>query len=228
MTTRVCSVLLLVVFIGLGPMPEASEAGDHGSRGKVVVLYELNEMARFTAKDHRKAKSGLAGKAPRGTPLCPEGLMAYAEIFFAPLGIKAARQCGVVAFGRSDLDLNGPFPRGTIDGEFAVVVDSVATNVADAAELVIMTGIFKGTIQLVDPDRAIIDIVPPSTFTPKWILDEFPGGLPSPAAFSGKFRLPFRFNDHPFYKSDSGQLIPVRANERALGDPTVRLEVTFD
>ena len=29
------------------------------------------------------------------------------------------------------------------------------------------------------------------------------------------------------YKKDSGDLVSVRADERALGDPTVRLEITF-
>ena len=47
------------------------------------------------------------------------------------------------------------------------------------------------------------------------------------AAFTGKFRQPFEVHDVAVYKKDSGQLVPVLPDERALGDPTVRLEITF-
>lgn len=205
----------------MGPAPASATGND-------AVLYELNEQAQFTENNHRVATSGLEGKARRGTPLCPEGLMAYAEVLFAVLGItvKDASRCTVVAFGQSDLDL-ATFG-GTIGGEFYVVVNSDATNLADAPELVIMAGAFAGTIQVFDPDGVIIDILPGSTFSPTAILPGFPGGLPSPATFTGKFRLPFKVHHIAVYKKDSGRPVPVRADERALGDATVRVEIDFD
>ena len=80
MKAPVSSIVLLVVFSVLGLTLRTSEAGDHASPGKDVVLYELNEQARFTVdhkkRPHRVAASGLEGKAMRGTVVCPDGLMA--------------------------------------------------------------------------------------------------------------------------------------------------------
>ena len=45
--------------------------------------------------------------------------------------------------------------------------------------------------------------------------------------FRGKFRQPFEVDHGVVYKEDSGDLVWVLANERALGHPTVRLEITF-
>jgi hypothetical protein len=61
----------------------------------------------------------------------------------------------------------------------------------------------------------------------------------SPANFSGVFRLPFAMSegqkekprkdrDANFYLSDEEKLIKVRKDERALGYPTVRIEVNFE
>ena len=47
-------------------------------------------------------------------------------------------------------------------------------------------------------------------------------------SFSGKFRLPFTFHHIAAYKSDRGTPVPVRQDERALGDATVRVEISFD
>lgn len=190
-----------------------------------AVLYELNEAAQFTSDNHRLAQSGLEGKGRRGTPLCPVGLMAYAEIVFAALGITVqdARQCTVVAFGQSDLDLGTQ--SGTIGGDFYVVVNSDATNLVDAPELVVMAGTFSGAIQVSDPDGLIITITS-GTLTPASTLPGFP--LPAPATFTGTFRLPFKVDHLAVYKTDSGEPVPVRPDERALGDPTVRVEITFD
>src|SRR5882724_10449498 len=204
MKTRVSALVPFVVFATLG----TSEADDHGFPDKAVVLYELNEQAQITATKHRIASSGLEGKASRGTPLCSETLMAYAETFYLVhfrITVKDASRCSVVAFGQSDLDLSSfPF-EGTIGGAFYVVVNSDLTNLTDAPELFVMAGTFEGNIQVSDPDRVIIDIRPTSTFTPKEILPGFPGGIPPPATFTGKFRLPFKLHHMAVYKSDNGR-----------------------
>ncbi len=117
--------------------------------------------------------------------------------------------------------------RGTIDGQLYVVVNSDKTNLTDAAELVVMTGEFSGTIEVTN-----------GTFKPTAVggadpKTMCPGLGICKAAFTGTFRLPFEVHDVAVNKDiavdkkDSGDLVWVHANERALGDPTVRLEITF-
>ena len=228
MKTRVGSIVLLATALVLGPVLSPSEATGFGPAPRDVVLYELNEQARFTATS-RVATSGLEGKARRGTPLCPEGLMAYAEVFFAslptPIAVRDANRCSVVAFATSDLDL-ASF-QGTIGGDFYVVVNTDKTNLADASELVILTGTFEGIIRVADREGVLIDILAGS-LNPKEILPGFPGGLPSAATFTGRFRLPFTVRHGAVYKMDGGGVVPVGLDERSLGDPTVRVEIRFD
>lgn len=226
MNMRMGCVVLLGAASLLGSMPRSSEAGGRGPLVRDVVLYELNEQAQFTATS-RVATSGLGGKARRGTPLCPEDLMAYAEAFFAQFGIAVqdASRCRVVAFGHSEIDLT-TFG-GTIGGDFYVVVNSDKTNLVDSPELVVMVGSFAGVIQVADAAGLIIDISSGS-FDPTAVLPGFPGGLPPSESFRGKFRLPFRVHRIAVYKTDRGGVVPVRSDERALGDPTVRVEITFD
>jgi hypothetical protein len=227
-------MVLLAAASVLGPMLGSSEAGGRGPLFRDVVLYELNEQAQIaldpsdpTKPPQRIASSGLEGKARRGTPLCSERLMAYAEAFYAQLGITVqdASRCRVVAFGRSRLDLVSL--RGAIGGDFYVVVNSDKTNLVDAPELVIMVGTFSGAIKVADEQGAIIDITSGS-FDPTVVLPGFPGGVPESESFRGKFRLPFRVHRVAVYKTDRGGVVPVGLDERALGDPTVRVEITFD
>ena len=235
MKTRVRSIALLVAFSVLGLTLRTSEAGDYASPGKDVVLYELNEQARFTVdhkkRPHRVAASGLEGKAMRGTVVCPDGLMAYAELVFAQRGIavKDASRCTVVAFATSDLHLDTQPLRGAIDGQLYVVANSDKTNLTDAAELVVMTGKFSGTIEVTDP---VIITLTHGTFHPTAVIGaDLTTMCPSlgicKAAFTGKFRQPFEVDHVAVYKKDSGDLVRVLADECALGDPTVRLEITF-
>jgi hypothetical protein len=224
MTRRAGSLFVLlaalVSTVGIG------EAGSPGPGPKDAVLYELMEQAVFSEDGFRYATSALEGKVLRGMPLCPDGLQAYAKIAFATFGINVqlGARCTVVAIGKSQISL-ADFS-GKINGDFWVVVNSDATNLADAQELVIMNGTFAGDIQVTDPDGLIIDILPGAAFTPVGALPGFP--LPDKASFSGKFRLPFKIHNIAAYKSDHGTPIPVRPDERALGDATVRVEIRFD
>ena len=233
MNTRMGWMVLLAAASVLGPMLRSSGAGERGPF-RDVVLYELNEQAQIVVEPERPeqppqriARSGLEGKARRGTPLCPEHLIAYAEAFYAQLGItvRDVRQCRVVAFGRSQLDT--VTLRGTIGGDFYVVVNSDKTNFVDAPELVVMSGTFTGVIGVADEAGVLIDISSGS-FEPTAILPGFPGGLPASESFRGKFRLPFKVHRIAVYKTDRGGIVPVGPHERALGDPTVRVEITFD
>jgi hypothetical protein len=233
MNTRMGWMVLLTAASVLGPMLRSSEAGGRGPLFRDVVLYELNEQAQIVVDPEkpeppqRVATSGLEGKARRGTPLCPEHLMAYAEAFYARLGItvRDATRCRVVAFGRSQLDT--VTLRGTIGGDFYVVVNSDKTNLVDGPELVVMAGTFTGVIRVADEAGVIMDISSGS-FDPTAILPGFPGGLPASESFKGRFRLPFKVHRIAVYKTDRGGVVPVGPDERALGEPTVRVEITFD
>jgi hypothetical protein len=226
MKTRTRAIALLVVTWMFGPALASSEAGSFRPSGQDVVLYELNEEARFTVDNgrlHRVASSGLEGKAKVGTPLCPAALVQHAEQVFRARQrrVKDASRCAVVAYGYSDLDVTDRdlgVVKGTIDGQIFVVVNSELTNLTDAPELVVMSGTFSGAV--VVTDAAIIKI------TEATVTGD--GFCPDGCAFTGKFRQPFTVNRIAVYKKDSGHLVPVLPDERALGDPTVRLEITFD
>jgi hypothetical protein len=227
MTTRVCSLLLCLLFAMLGPMLSTGEAtdADHGPRAD-ALLYELTEHAVITPEGIRDASASLQGTARPGSPLCPEGLQRYAQAFFEAIDrkidVKVARRCSVVAVGRSLIDVE--VGAGSIRGEFWVVVNSDATNRTDAQEFVIMYGTFEGSVQATS--LVTIEILPGSVFKPKKVLEGFP--LPPAAAFTGTFRLPFTVGHVAVYKNDRGRLVRVGFDEHALGKPTVRLEVTFD
>lgn len=228
MKTRVSSLLLFAAFTLLAPTFGTSEAAQpEGASLPDAVLYELVEYAEFTSTGFRNATSALEGTARRGSPLCPLGLQAYAKVLFSTAGItvKLSPRCTVVALGQSQIDLT-TFS-GQMSGDFWVVVNSDATNFTDAQELVVMNGTFVGQIRVTDPEGRIIDILPGSAFTPTAALPGFP--LPPTATFSGKFRLPYTIQDSvAVYKSDQGLPVRVLPHERALGDPTVRVEVDFD
>ena len=230
MWTRMSSVVLGMGAILLGPALGTSEA--HGGDGPRpdAVFYELTEEAVFRPDGFRDATSALEGKARPGSPLCPHGLQAYAKRFFpAAVAVKTTPRCRVVAIGRSVIDMK--FGSGEISGTFWVVVHSVATNLTDAAELVVMTGSFTGHVQVRDlPTGRIIEILPGSVFKQEMALEGFPLPLPPNASFSftGTFRLPFTVHHVAVYLTDRGELVPVLPEERALGEPTVRLEVNFE
>ena len=222
----------LVLMMGgtlFGPTLSASEATHRGDDSRPdAVFYELTEEAALREDGFREATSSLEGKARPGSPLCPDGLQAYAKRFFPPaVAVKTTPRCRVVATGHSVIDLNpGPgFGSGAIDGTFAVVVNSVATNLTDAAELVVMTGTFKGQVQVTDSAGRIIEILPGAMFEPGMVLPGFP--TPSGASFTGTFRVPFTLHHVAVYLSDRGTPVPVLPDERALGEPTVRLEIEF-
>src|SRR5207249_12283049 len=72
------------------------------------------------------------------------------------------------------------FGSGEISGTFWVVVNSVATNLTDAAELVVMTGSFTGHVQVRDlPTGRIIEILPGSVFKQEMRSEEHTSELQS-------------------------------------------------
>jgi hypothetical protein len=226
MNSRVRSLLVLFVLTALlGPTVETSEATRRGGEPRPdAVLYEVTEHAEL-GRGFRVATSALEGWARPGSPRCPTGLQEYAKdvLAMADVRVKVTPRCRVVATGKSTIDLSNG--RGRIHGKFWVVVNSDATNLTDAQELVVMTGDFAAHVQAA-PDLKTIDIVRPSSFKPTEAILEFP--VPDVASFTGTFRLPFTVHHTAVYQSERGTPAPVLPNERALGDPTVRVEVHFD
>jgi hypothetical protein len=230
MWMRIGAVVLMTGATLLGPALRTSEATHRGDDSRPdAVFYELTEEAALRADGFREATSSLEGKARQGSALCPDGLQMHARRFFpTAVAVKTTPRCRVVATGHSVIDLNPGlgFGSGEINGAFAVVVNSVATNLTDAAELVVMTGTFKGEVQVTDMAGRIIEILRGAMLKPEMVLPGFP--KPPDASFTGTFRLPFTVHHIAVYLSDRGALVPVLPDERALGDPTVRLEINFD
>jgi hypothetical protein len=230
MWMRIGAAVLMTGATLLGPALRTSEATHRGDDSRPdAVFYELTEEAALRADGFREATSSLEGKARQGSALCPDGLQMHARRFFpTAVAVKTTPRCRVVATGHSVIDLNPGlgFGSGEINGAFAVVVNSVATNLTDAAELVVMTGTFKGEVQVTDMAGRIIEILRGAMLKPEMVLPGFP--KPPDASFTGTFRLPFTVHHIAVYLSDRGALVPVLPDERALGDPTVRLEINFD
>ena len=165
-------------------------------------LYELTENMKLVGGKlvHRKATSELMGTANANTPLCPFPVT-----------------CTVNATGSDNINLATGL--GTFGGTFTVVFQG--DNLVDSPEFVVAKGKFHGKM---DFSPAILGGVPLGTVVGKMVLDGNGGTVP----FTGTFRLPFVFPGYPaLYLLDDGSVVPVAANEHALGYPTVRFEISF-
>ena len=202
---------------------------DLGSLSADVVLYEVTEdmylkdaagnfVMQPVAGGRRTAVAQLSGWAKLGSPLCPAWV-----VMVAP----TTKKCAVNAKGADDLSL--ATGKGTVKGEFSVVVQG--DNLVDAEEFVIMTGKFSGDANLwpAFTGRAPLGYITDGVAT----IDG--SGLTS--NFTGTFRLPVKLRTgsswadllqlDAYYVSDLGVPVWVKANERSLGVPTVRLEIKF-
>ena len=194
-----------------------------------TVLYEVNEdmylqdaAGNFVTSPvpggRRMAVAQLAGWSKLGTPLCPAWVV---------LVSPAAKKCAVNVRGADDLSL--ATGQGTVAGTFAVVVQG--DNPVDGDEFVIMTGCFHGDADLSPAfaGRAPLGYIKNGVVTVDGGGQKF--------GFTGTFRLPIKLNTttttrdllqlDAYYVNDSGLPVWVKANERSLGVPTVRLEIKF-
>jgi hypothetical protein len=191
-------------------------------------LYELTENMSVNGlkNPHRKASSELMGYAQVGSPLCPKHLVESVS--------PGAPYCTVNASGADSISLTTGL--GVFGGSFTVVVQDV--NVFDSPEVVVARGRFHGKM---DFSLAMLQMIPVGYVDGFMVID---GSKKIP--FKGTFRLPTafiadsRFAEHcrvaappewcvkPFYLLDGFQSkVDVRENEKALGYPTVRFEITF-
>ena len=184
----------------------------------------------------RHAVSQLQGLATLGSLLCP----VPAEV------TVGANDCTVIATGTDDVALvvdpaTGQVvpTSGAVYGTYAVVVQ--LDNGADSPEFPVQTGTFRGVINFQPP--LPLGFISGGTFTIDGVSGTFP--------FNATFRQPFRQtergsvvtqrgktvaaskadssarNQAAFYLLDDGNIQEVRPDERAVGWPTVRFEITF-
>lgn len=196
----VLSLLFLLLALVVGPAPAL--AAD-------ATLYELTENMKLVGKRvaHRKATSELMGTANAGTPLCP-----------------LAVTCTLNATGSDNISLATGL--GHFSGTFTVVVQG--DNPVDSPEYVVAKGKFSGKM---DFSPAILAGAPYGTVAGKMVLAGGGGTVP----FGGTFFLPFTLPGDPSgteYYLDFNPLnpygvVPVAANERALGYATVKFEIQF-
>lgn len=220
-----------------------------------VVVYETSESVDtsvdLTLKPPKlpTRTAPLLGSARITSPLC-----AVAAAILGP----GAMTCTVTGSGTAVPTGADPVPGAVIAalvrGDLFVVIEAPlnATNTADAPEIVVTTATFQAAGIQVEP----IPNATKNGLKKKLERVGFPvllriiGGTVTigsndPAPFDGLFRLPFalskdgnggddddvetpRRGKPAFYLSDTGRLIKVGQDERAIGFATPRLEVTIN
>jgi hypothetical protein len=185
----------------------------------------------------RRATSQLQGVAMLGSLLCP--ILAEVTV--------ASNECTVMATGTDDVELvldpaSGQLvpTRGAVWGTYAVLVQ--LDNGVDSPEFPVQTGTFHGVINFQPPWP--LGFVSDGVFTIDGVADKW-------WPFDAVFRQPFRDSeerhagprrgnavkssrtgasartDAAYYLLDDGKWQQLRADERAVGWPTVRFEITF-
>jgi hypothetical protein len=212
MTTciRGTGFLLLLFAVAFGAPHHAAAQSPTPVPVSGAVLYELTENLGLKALrgDHRKATSQLLGFAVAGTPLCPTTLAQGADF------------CTLNATGSDNISLTTGL--GNFGGTFTVVVNCVGQkceNPVDSPEIIVGRGHFSGKM---DFSPAILNNVPLGSVVGEVGLN---GSRPVP--FKGVFRLPVGTVSSAFYLGASGSWEPVADNEKALGYPTVKFEISF-
>ena len=241
LTWGLLGLAALLFALVIGPLPALADWQDYddgqndsarydaSSKQPGAVLYEVTEQ--MVLKDaagnrvagpvdggRRSAIAELTGWAKLGTPLCPSWVTIYAP------GIK---QCTVYASGEDDLSL--ATRTGTLFGKYVVVIQD--DNVVDGPEYVIRSGEFSGDADL---SRTLVKV--PLGFITNGLGTVDQTG--EKFSFTGTFRLPFSIdytgkthNPHrskgAYYLGDDGRPFSVKKNEKSIGFPTVRLEISF-
>jgi hypothetical protein len=184
----------------------------------------------------RHAVSQLQGLATLGSYMCP--MLQEVTV--------GTNDCTVIATGTDDVKLvidpaTGQLvpTSGAVSGTYAVVMQ--LDNSADSPEMPVQTGTFSGVINFQPPQP--LGFISGGTFT----IDGTPGSFP----FNAVFRQPFRLagkgavvthrgkdvdgdradsgsrTDAAYYLLDDGSIQEIRSDERSVGWPTVRFEITF-
>jgi len=229
-TWSLLGLMFLLFVLMWGPAPALAKSAD-------AVLYEVTEDMYLSVRDSngkvvtyvsdpaqatdRQAVAQLSGHAKFGTPLCPMWVKKIAP---------KAKHCTVNAKGSDDLSLTTG--TGTLSGKYTVVVQD--NNAVDAPEFVVITGSFTGDADLswAMSGHAPLGFITNGVGT----IDGYDGAT---FKFHGTFRLPFALDESgrrgrpwrdadAYYLNDDLKPFEVKASERSLGMPTVRLEIDFD
>jgi hypothetical protein len=229
LTRFAIQALVLAALIVAAPLEGAAQS-------PVAVLYEVVEELKQDDAKRVVDVSMLVGKTPLGTPPCPDSL--------ADLMPAGATSCNVVIHGWDSVDsVTG---LGTFGGKFTIMVQG--DNPFDGNELVALTGSFQGHM---DSSPVRTTGHPFGTVTGKLTVDNR-GDFP----ITGVFRMPFAGSyrpdptgptlrewlcpktptaksgpDYVYVDTTDGQpngsCIDVRSEERLLGVPMVRFEISF-
>jgi hypothetical protein len=191
--------------------------------GPDATLYEVTEEMNLRGGKlvRRMAVAALSGTVNAGTALCP-----------AWLASPSTGTCAITAIAHNNVSL--ATGRGPIHGTFAIVVQDL--NTADGPEVVVIRGTVTGQMDLspalLGPDGVPLtnDEMPLGGLEGTWSATGVPGtplhGFRARGALAGTFRLPVGDRDNAFYL-EAGGFVPVQLEQRALGDPTVKLEINF-
>jgi hypothetical protein len=175
-----------------------------------AVVYEVAETIaiRPGGPGRRDATATLVGWIQAGTPICP--------------GALGPDPCAVTLIASNSVRLDTGL--GSIRGDFFVVVQG--DNPDDGPELVVVEGSIRGAI---DFTPALLGqhvaLLTDGRLQGRGAQGTPLAGQKFEAEFSGTAYLPYD-DPGPSYACPSGPQ-PVTDNEKSLGIPTVRLEITF-
>jgi hypothetical protein len=228
--------LVALAFLAVGVAVAPASAGQKRQKPPTpqTVLYELTENMALDNLGNptvRTATAALQGTARPGTPLCPAELLQLL-VGYGLLN-NTNEPCTVTAIGNDSVGL--ATGAGELWGTFAVVIN--LDNPVDAAELVVMTGAFRGTMQVLADASGQLPLIALSggelTYETVLGVPAAAFGLTS-ATFNGIFRLPFVLPGEdvgswrgPFYLGEAG-MFKVKRHEYSLDSPTVRVEINWD
>ncbi len=221
--------VFLAIALSLLVLPVASQAGSPGA-----TLYEVSERVKFDAVKgmiRRDAVSPLLGSADLGSPLCPDSLA---------VAFPGMTDCTVMGTGKDAVSLATGL--GPVSGTFFVVINAKGNSSVHVPDLPVISGTFRGDIDL----SLAVQGLAPTGFLNNGelrILKVDQKNIPAlkplvgeSILFTGVFRLPVGDRElgitpadpaNAYYITDLGAAVPVRQDQRAIGFPTVKLEVTF-
>lgn len=231
-STAVVSLLFALL---LTPASQVAAEGDDDASELLPMpnaLYEVTENVNFNpvyGVSSRNATSALLGAVAVGTPVCSSGALA---------ANPETKTCSVLATGSDEISL--VTGTGSVSGEYWVVVNAPGNSRVHVPDCPVESGTFTGTIDFSRPLQGVPIAFVTGTFTrtTTFLGCTLPTPVSATVPFWGTFRLPFSVDqeghaDEPevgapaFYLGDDGHLLPVKANERNLGFPLVRLEIHF-
>ena len=219
-------------------------------------LTENMKLDNLANPTERKAMAALQGSAKVGTALCPLALIQLLQSFgllvtSAPCAVTAVGR-DVVDLATGSGTLEGEFAvvvnaDNAVDGPELVVMEGVFHG--NMQLQIDMTTVPPSPLPLITIPCTAAAPAACGTLTPTTVFGVpvaylgyyFPGIGPemfAAAPFGGVFRLPFVVNEvgrrgkprkdaGALYLGDTGEPIAVNTDERSLGMPTVRVEITF-